>query len=249
MPDSARFALHRPEIGPCLERGDEAVARLMAACVRTLGAGTVIIETGEEHGFVYRVRAGWVSRVRPLPDGRSQLIAVFLPGDLVGVKSMFVTRQVDAVEAVSEALVERIDQRALRDAAARDFDVSLRLTWQVVEDERRLHNWVVGLGRGNAEERMALLLLDLRGRLALAGQIDAAATEYDCPMTQQQVADLLGLTNVHVSRVLRILREEGIATMRSGRVQINDLARLEKLAYPLQDIFEHSEPAFGPRGP
>lgn len=249
MPDSARFALHRPEIGPCLERGDEAVARLMAACVRTFDAGAVIIEMGGEHGFVYRVRAGWVSRVRPLPDGRNQIIAVFLPGDLFGVKSMFVTRHVDAVEAVSEAVVERVDQRALRDAAARDFDVSVRLTWQVIEEERRLHNWVVGLGRGNAEERMALLLLDLHGRLALAGQIDVAAPGYDCPMTQQQVADLLGLTNVHVSRVLRTLREEGIAAMRAGRVQITDLARLGKLAYPLLDVFEHSEPAFGRRGP
>ena len=249
MPDSARFALHRPEIGPCLERGDEAVARLMAACVRTFDAEAVIIETGEEHGFVYRVRAGWVSRVRLLPDGRSQIIAVFLPGDLFGVKSMFMTRQVDAVEAVSGAVVERIGQRALRDAAARDFDISVRLTWQLIEDERRLHNWVVGLGRGNAEERMALLMLDLHGRLALAGQIDAAALEYDCPMTQQQVADLLGLTNVHVSRVLRTLREEEIATMRAGKVQIHDLVRLEKLAYPLQDLFEHSEPAFGSHGP
>jgi CRP/FNR family transcriptional regulator len=108
---------------------------------------------------------------------------------------------------------------------------------------------MVGLGRGNAEERMALLLLDLHGRLALAGQIDAAATGYDCPMTQQQVADLLGLTNVHVSRVLRTLREERIATMRAGRVQITDLARLGKLAHPLLDVFEHAEPAYGRRGP
>ena len=78
--------------------------------------------------------------------------------------------------------------------------------FQLAEDERRLHNWVTALGKGHADERIATLLLDLRGRLhAQAGL--ANGDGFYIPMTQQEMADHLGLTLVHVNRVLRRLRE------------------------------------------
>ena len=170
--------------------------------------------------------------MRGLPDGRNQFIMIFLPNDLFAVKSMFLAVHPDAMTALSDAVVERIDHRELREACDADRDVATRCTWQLIEEERRLHNWVTGLGAGSAEERMAHLLLDFHGRLVRSGQIAPEAGEYDLPMTQEQLGDHLGISTVHVNRVLKGLRENGIATMRARRVRIGDMPALARIAFP-----------------
>src|SRR4051794_5093396 len=94
-----------------------------------------------------------------------------------------------------------------------------------------------------ADERIATLLLDLRGRLHQAGSADGDV--FQMPMTQQEIADHLGLTLVHVNRVLRRLREAGIVTVQRGVVKVDEMARLSQLAAPLQDIYERATREFG----
>jgi CRP/FNR family transcriptional regulator, anaerobic regulatory protein len=249
MPDAAGSAHQRPELAETLIRGDEKIAGIMgAADARTFPAGETIIEGSSEHAFDYRLRQGWAGRVRGLPDGRNQFIMIFLPNDLFAVKSMFLAVHPDAVTALSDVVVERINHRELREACDADRDVATRCTWQLIEEERRLHNWVTGLGAGSAEERMAHLLLDFHGRLVRSGQIAPEAGEYDLPMTQEQLGDHLGISTVHVNRVLKGLRENGIATMRARRVRIGDMPALARIAFPLQDPFVRETPEFGGSG-
>ena len=115
-----------------------------------------------------------------------------MPGDLFGVKSLFVSRHPDSVLAISNAVLERVHYKILHEAYTQDSDVATRCTWQVMEEERRLHSWVVGLGRGSAEERLALLLMDLRGRLITAGESPPDALVYDMPLTQGELAGRRG---------------------------------------------------------
>jgi CRP/FNR family transcriptional regulator len=98
---STRFPLHRPELLENLQRGEAALTKAMAPNAKAFGPGAKIIEEGEPHSYVYRLRTGWVARTRQLPDERNQIIAVFLPGDFFGVKSIFLARQPDALEALS----------------------------------------------------------------------------------------------------------------------------------------------------
>jgi CRP/FNR family transcriptional regulator len=245
LSEGERFALHRPELLPALERGERKIASLMNGERRTLPAHRTLVEGDCEHPFVYRLVQGWTGRVRTLPDGRSQYILIFLPGDLFAVKSMFVNRHPDSIETLSDTIVQQVDHRKLREAFETDPDVAIRITWQIVEEERRLHSWVVGLGQGSAEERLALLIAELHGRLAVAGTIPKDALEFDLPMTQSQLGDHLGLSSVHINRVLKSIRDQGIATMRSGRMVIHDLEALGRLANPLRDFFERTNPNFG----
>jgi CRP/FNR family transcriptional regulator len=240
MSDSAGFALHRPELEEALKRGETKILGLMSKSFRRFGANETLINANTEHDYVYRVREGWAGRVRQLEDGRAQFILIFLPGDLFAVKSMFVTRHPDAVQTLNDAVLEQIDQRRLRDAYASDPDVALRCTWQIVEEERRLHSWVTSLGQGDAEERLAMLLIDFRGRLAIANGAGDTLIEYDMPMTQEQLGDHLGISNVHVNRVGKTFRERGIVTVRSKRVTIHDVAELARIARPLLDVYERS---------
>ena len=156
---------------------------------------------------------------------------------------MYMTHQPDAIEAVARATVDWLDYREMRNLVARNHNVSMRVTWQAMEDERRLHNLVVALGRGDAQERIAAMLLDFRGRLMHLGLSDGES--YRFPMTQQQISDYLGLTVVHVNRILRKLRESGLATVQQRTVVIHDLYALVRKAEPMQDAFERSWLRFG----
>jgi CRP/FNR family transcriptional regulator, anaerobic regulatory protein len=244
MSDSARYALHRPELLDALERGERKIAVLAAGDRFDLPAGTTLIEADRPHDYVYRLLKGWVGRTRLLEDGRNQFILIFLPGDLFAVKSMLMCRHIDAVQTLSAITAERIDRRTLYEAFAADSDVASRCLWQVMEEERRLHSWVVGLGQGNAEERLALLLTDFRGRLALSGAIAPNALAYPLPFTQAQLADHLGITSVHVNRVLKMFRESGWVTVRDGWVTITDLEGLAGCAAPLLDAHERTTPEY-----
>jgi CRP-like cAMP-binding protein len=244
MSDAARFALHRPELADALIRGEEKIKDLLRGSAREVRADTLLIQANTEHAFVYRLVSGWACRRRSLADGRDQFILVFLPGDLFAVKSMFVTRHTDDVRVFSNSVIERVHHAELRRAYTTDSDIATRCMWQVVEEERRLHNWVVGLGQGSADERLAAVLIDFHGRLALSGTIPSTALTFDIPLTQAQLADHIGITPVHINRVLKTFRNNGIVTVRDGRVHIHDMARLAAFAYPLLDRYERSKPEY-----
>lgn len=237
------FPPPRNQIQDRLEAGDRALVRVMPAHARTLKPRETLIATGEPHNQIYRLQSGWMCRCRVLSDGRQQIIMVFLPGDLLGLKTMLLDRQPDSVQCLARATVQALGYEPALELARTDPDVSLRFMWQLAEDERRLHNWVIALGRGSAIERIATLMLDFRGRLMQAGLIKGDS--FAMPMTQEQIGDHLGLTLVHVNRTLRRLRDQGILTVSHGLVQIHDVDALALYAAPMQDIFERESKSFG----
>ena len=241
------FPPPREQIQDRLEAGDRALGRVMPTRMHTLAARDILISTGKPHGSIYRLKSGWMSRSRVLSDGRQQIIMVFLPGDLLGLKTMLLDRQPDSIQSLGRATVQELGYEPALELARTDPDVSLRLMWQLAEDERRLHNWVVALGRGSAVERIATLMLDFRGRLIQAGI--GSGDQFRLPMTQEQMGEHLGITLVHVNRTLRRLREEGILTVRTGHVLIHDVDALALYAAPMQDIFERESKAFGGGAP
>lgn len=238
--DSSAYALHRDEVTETLERGERKIAALPGLESRPVKAGTILVRGGAGHDYVYRMRNGWAGRIRNLPDGRSQYILIFLPGDLFGVKSMFVSSHPDSIQIMAESVIERIHYQELRQAFDADSDVAARCIWQVIEEERRLHNWIVGLGRGTSEERLAFFLNETRTRLVLSGTIDADAWSFELPMTQLQMGDYLGISTVHVNRTLKWLHDTGVATKRGRKVVIRDEKALAGLAYPLVDNHERA---------
>ena len=244
MTDPTCFALHRPELDDSLLRGEQKLRTLLNGSARPVAAGQTLIRAGERHDYVYRLVSGWACRTRLIADGRDQFILVFLPGDLLAVKSLFVKWHTDDVKVLSDSVVQRIDFTTLHKAYATDEDLANRCMWQVVEEERRLHSWVFSLGQGSAEERLAFLLLELRGRLMLSKIIERNVLAYEMPLTQVQLADHLGITSVHVNRVLRLFREAGIVDVRDGEVVILNLRELTRRAYPLLDVYERSTPEY-----
>jgi CRP-like cAMP-binding protein len=164
--------------------------------------------------------SGWAARCRVLSDGRRQIFTFVLPGDAIGIcrrnepvalsTTISLTKTVTAdASALAEAAFERPeDYRGLATA------VSIAGTL----DEASLLDHIVRLGRQTAYERMAHLLLELRWRLGAVGLGDDR--KFPLPLTQEVLADALGLSIVHVNRTLQQLRREGLLEMRGGFVEL-----------------------------
>jgi CRP/FNR family transcriptional regulator, anaerobic regulatory protein len=237
LPNSlSEASLTRPEIKNLLRRGKAELLAAMSPTPQVLQRGDILVQMEEPHEFIYAIESGWLSRSRTLPDGRRQIIVLFLPSEVCGIKTIFMTHQPDAIEALTPASARRIHYREACDLAAQDFAVAIHLAWQLAQDERHLHNWNVRLGRANGEERLAAFLLEMRNRLAAIG-VSSATERYGLPLTQQQIADHIGLTTVHVGRILRRFRELGMVDIRSNEVVFLDNVRLlEEIARPMQDL-------------
>ena len=237
MPNTlSEASLTRPEIQSLLQRGKSELLAAMSPTPQPFQRGDILVQMEEPHEFIYTIDSGWLSRCRTLPDGRRQIIVLFLPGEICGIKTIFMTQQPDAIEALTPASVRRIHYKEACDLAAKDFAVAMHLAWQLAQDERHLHNWNVRLGRANGEERLAALLLELRNRLSALG-VSSAEHRYGLPLTQQQVADHIGLTTVHVGRLLRRFRELEMVDIRSNEVVfLPNVRLLEEIARPMQDL-------------
>ena len=234
------FPSPRPELTAKLAEGDKILDAAMTGTEKVVPVGDVLVRQGEPHGILYRLVAGKVARIRAIEDGRRQIICIFSPGDLLAVKAMMLDRQPDNIEVLSRATVSALEYSKGLALAGEHPNVGLRYMWQLAEDERRLHNSVTLLGRGTALERVSTVLVDLQARLGLLGGDNAPIH-----IRQQDLADYVGLTLVHVNRTLRCLREQGAVDTQTGGIFVRDLAALHKHAAPMLDIFERETAVFG----
>jgi CRP-like cAMP-binding protein len=169
---------------------------------------------------------GWACRSHTLADGARQITDILLPGDLFGWTSRAsheIESEIRACGPVQMAVVRR-------DASAgREFpSFGRRCDWARNAESHILRSWLVNIGRRDARVRVACLIAELRDRLQHVGLVDGNA--FTCPLTQEQLADVLGLTKVHVNRVLQRLRAEGLVMFDRPRVVISDIALLHAVA-------------------
>jgi CRP-like cAMP-binding protein len=175
---------------------------------------------------------GWACRQRVFPDGRRQVVSFFLPGDLIG---SILDRDVEASPCSVIALTSIVAAEAssLRRALLEDengLHAGLALACRAVEklDQWSLLNHISRLGRQTAYERMAHLLLEFCERLETIGHVHSKS--FTMPLTQEVLADALGLSIVHVNRTLQQLRRDGFLELRGAAVVLKDHAALEVIA-------------------
>jgi CRP-like cAMP-binding protein len=167
------------------------------------------------------VLSGWACRVRQFPDGRRQILGVLLPGDLIGMCRQSDPLAVTTIFALTEVVLCPAPEAEPGSPLAEAFALSVAL------EEAYLFRQIARLGRLSAYERIADWLLEIRDRLAAAGSRER--DRLPMPLTQEVLADTLGLTSVHVNRTLQTLRREGLIEWRGGVVQLLEPARLAAL--------------------
>ena len=192
---------------------------------RSFQPGHELIHEGQANASAFILSEGWACSYKLLPDGERQIVDFQIPGDFLGLRSILFRTSDHSIEAVTRIEATEVLAADILDAFAQAPRLATAVLWAASRDEAMVVEHLVNLGRRSAEERMAHFLLELGARLALVGVGDR--TGFDCPLTQYHLADALGLSAVHVNRVLRHLREEGLVTFRNGRVAFDDFPRLK----------------------
>ncbi|GLS18533.1 transcriptional regulator [Labrys miyagiensis] len=203
------------------------VHSFFASCPGLLGTAFSYAKDEEIYGddepaeYVYEVMSGAVRTCKLLDDGRRQIGAFLLPGNIFGLEAGPNHRL--TADAVIDTTVRIVRRRSLETAAQNDIRVANALWAMTARDLRHAEDHMLLLGRKTASERVATFLLEMDRRLTVAGLIDL-------PMCRRDIADYLGLTLETVSRVLSQFRTEGMLGLSGARhITLRNRQRLRSM--------------------
>ena len=190
--------------------------------------GKPLIHEGQTGHKAFVLQAGWGCSYKLLPNGGRQIISFPIVGDCVGLRSVLLRTADHSFSALTNAVVSSMEGARILNCVTEFPRLGAALLWAASRDEAMVVEHLVSIGRRNAIERTAHFFMELAERLSLIGAENE--TEFKCPLSQVVLADALGLTAIHVNRILRQLRDRQLLTVRKGVVKIHDLARFRKLA-------------------
>ena len=207
---------------------------------RSFAAGRDLVHQGQSDQSAYILASGWVCSYKLLPDGTRQIVDFQIPGDFLGLRSLLFRTADHNIEPLTKIEVSEVLASDLFAAFSASPRLATAVLWAASRDEAMVVEHLVSIGRRNAIERTAHFLLELGARLKLVGLATRAG--YACPLSQYLLGDALGLSAVHVNRVLRQLREDGFVTFQKGHVTFDDFDGLVALVGFDKDYLDHEGP-------
>lgn len=193
--------------------------------VRHLGPREDVIREGDRPDNVFLFLSGWAFRYKDLEDGRRQIVAILLPGDIVD-QNIFVLREMDhSIGTITQATVAEISRNRVEEITLRHPRIAQAFWWETLVDAAVQREWTLNLGQRNAMERIGHLLCELYIRLASVGLAKDGACEF--PLTQTDIADAMGISAVHVNRSLQELRSANLIGLKGRILTVPDIPALQ----------------------
>ncbi|WP_066529010.1 Crp/Fnr family transcriptional regulator [Erythrobacter sp. CCH5-A1] len=212
------------------ELGDQEIQAIEELCrqPRDIGAKKYLSRDGDEmHSFPV-VLSGWAARYQILRNGARQITRLLLPGDAFYFDCSPDGIAIEEVITLSPCKIVNITHADMRRLIDRFPTIGEAMRSYGGMENAVLASWVVNVDRRDALERMAHLICETQYRLSL---VDAhPSQQIYFPLTQDDLADVLGLTPVHINRKLQQLRQDGLITLRSKQLTIHDLRMLQQIA-------------------
>ncbi|QNE31149.1 Crp/Fnr family transcriptional regulator [Sphingomonas sp. NBWT7] len=211
------------------ELSEEELAILERAIERTetLPARRVLSRRGEVLRQSTLLIDGYVCRYMDARDGYRQILSYQVSGDFVDLHG-YPTRVIDHdIATITEATLAYVPHERLDEIMASHPHLAKLLWFSTLLDAAMHREWIFRIGRLDAVGRLAHFLCETHARMLAIGRADGG--KFALPMTQQDIGEACGLTSVHVNRVVRRLREDGLASVSRGMVDIADLERLARV--------------------
>lgn len=187
-----------------------------------------LVDEGSRPQLSMLVTTGFTCRYKILPDGDRQIIAIHLPGDFVDLHSFLLKETDHSVGALTNCTVVTFPHDRLVKVTER-FPHLTRLLWLLTLLDGAIHReWLVAMGRHSAVERTAHLICEMYARLSAIGF--SQDHRFNLPITQGALADAVGISTVHINRVIQELRQTGLISWDGGHMQILDWPALKDLA-------------------
>jgi CRP-like cAMP-binding protein len=198
----------------------------------------VLIRADDRDAQIVMIERGFAYCAQILPDGRRAILDILVPGDIAGLDLIVGSRLQQDVIAPGAIGYRSVNASAIRGMMG-DRAIAIRIVGLMAETRWRRDRHMTAITRFDARERCALFLLDIYDRLRRRDLISRPT--FVLPLTQEQIADHLGMTMVHVNRTLRHLREDRLAIVAQQVVIITDLAQLRALVSGMPSLAETSD--------
>lgn len=187
-----------------------------------------IISEGENPTGVNLIVSGYAIRYKTLADGRRQILGYFVPGDICDLR-VFVLKSMDhSIATLTQSAVKTIPQKHVTDVLERYPRIMRALWWATLVEESITREWLVSMGQRTGLERLAHLFCEIYHRADAVGLADGCSIEL--PWRQADLAEMTGMSVVHVNRVLQQLRKRGLVRFDRQVLTILQLAELKKIA-------------------
>ena len=227
-----------PAANPMLQKLDRFVAftdeergalEHLSRSPRFQAGGTDLIAEGDKPGAVFLLTEGWGYQYKQLADGKRQIMAYLVPGDLCDIQMFLFDRMDHSIGLLCDAQVARIPATEMLEIMDRYPRIQRALMWATLVDEATLREWLLNVGQRSALQRLSHLFCELCVRLSVVKLVDDNEG-FILPLTQVQLADTTGMTTVHVNRTLKHLRKEGLISMGRGKLIILSFEKLAEIA-------------------
>lgn len=196
--------------------------------VRVLPARRDIIREGDKPNFVPVILEGWAQRYKQLADGRRQILSFFVAGDLCD-PNVFIHKAMDhSLSTITPVRVAEVSKQEFRELADASPRIAEALWWTELVTIAIQREWTTSIGQRTAYERIAHLFCEMFVRLRTVNLTQGDSCEF--PLTQSDIADATGLTQVHVNRTIQEMRRDGLVDVRNRQLTVHDLPRLMAVA-------------------
>jgi CRP-like cAMP-binding protein len=194
--------------------------------LRSLTAGQYLVWDGDKPQTTCLLRSGFAFRHKSAGNGGRQIVSIHMKGDVVDLQNSLLGVADHNVQMLTPGEVALIPVDAVRELAFANPTVGMAMWYETLVEGSIFREWVLNIGRRDARTRIAHLLCEFAVRLEIAEL--GRQTDYELPITQEQLADAVSLTPVHVNRTLMKLQEDGLITRTKRVVTIGDWKKLAK---------------------
>ena len=222
-----RFIQKLSCFGPLGSDDIAALARVTARG-RQAPAKFDLIREGDRPGPVFVVLEGWACRYKILPSGLRQILAYLMPGDSCDLHIGLLAEMDHSIQTITPAAYVAIDRQEMDALLDQHPAIAKAIYIAQLVDEGTMRAWITSMGRRASIERVAHLMCELYIRARNIGL--TSKSSFVLPLSQLLLADSLGMTPVHLNRVLKILREHKAFKLTRGSVELTDIEMLVQIA-------------------
>lgn len=223
MSDTSCIVEHFGRFG-ALSASDLDLLKQLELDAREYPAGSVLCAAGSRADHFFTLVRGWAGIVRHFADGRRQILDLYLPGQIMRLREWGAEQAQSDLVAFTDLVACPFPRERISELLASSPALAAALMLTLTAEQSLLTERIVNVARRPAPERLAHFLLELHFRLGVQ------ASEFELPLNQELIGDLLGLSSVHVSRTLGKLRRAGLVEQDNGCIRLPDLDGLRKLS-------------------
>ena len=207
--------------------------------IQAIRADQDIVREGDRPSRCFALLDGYTATYKMTGDGKRQIHSWHIPGDIPDLQSLHLRVLDNSVVTLTPCRVGFIQHEVLRELCRKQPRIMEAFWRQTLIDAAIFREWMTNIGRREAYSRMAHIICEWIVRMRAVGLVQDHTC--DLPMTQGELADAMGVSTVHVNRVLQELRGDGLITLKGSRLEVLDWEQL-KQAGDFDPTYLHQDP-------